>query len=144
MRVLVQRVHQASCTVDHQVVGKINKGFVLFVGFKQEDSLENGVKMANKIINARLFEDENGKLNLSVVDVQGQLLSISQFTLYADTKKGHRPSFDQAAKPDKAKELFEAFNQELRKTLTVETGIFQAHMDIDVLNDGPVSVLYEN
>jgi D-aminoacyl-tRNA deacylase len=144
MRVLVQRVHQASCKVDHQVVGKINKGFVLFVGFKQEDTLENGVKMANKIINARLFEDENGKLNLSVVDVQGQLLSISQFTLYADTKKGHRPSFDQAARPEKAKELFEAFNQELRKTLTIETGIFQAHMDIDVLNDGPVSVLYEN
>lgn len=144
MRVLVQRVHQASCTVNHQVVGKINKGFVLFVGFKQEDSLENCVKMANKIINARLFEDENGKLNRSVVDVQGQLLSISQFTLYADTKKGHRPSFDQAARPDIAKELFEAFNQELRKTLTVETGIFQAHMDIEVLNDGPVSILYEN
>lgn len=144
MRVLVQRVHQASCTVDHQVVGKINKGFVLFVGFKLDDNLDNVVKMANKIINARLFEDENGKLNLSVVDVQGQLLSISQFTLYADTKKGHRPSFDQAAKPDQAKALFEAFNQELRKTLRIETGIFQAHMDIDVLNDGPVSVLYEN
>lgn len=144
MRVLVQRVHQASCTVDHQVVGKINKGFVLFVGFKLDDNLDNVVKMAYKIVNARLFEDENGKLNLSVVDVQGQLLSISQFTLYADTKKGHRPSFDQAAKPDQAKALFEAFNQELRKTLRIETGIFQAHMDIDVLNDGPVSVLYEN
>lgn len=144
MRVLVQRVHQASCTVDHKVVGKINKGFVLFVGFKLDDNLDNVVKMAYKIVNARLFEDENGKLNLSVVDVQGQLLSISQFTLYADTKKGHRPSFDQAAKPDQAKALFEAFNQELRKTLRIETGIFQAHMDIDVLNDGPVSVLYEN
>ncbi len=144
MRVLVQRVHQASCTVDHQVVGKINKGFVLFVGFKLDDNLDNVVKMAYKIVNARLFEDENGKLNLSVVDVQGQLLSISQFTLYADTKKGHRPSFDQAARPDQAKALFEAFNQELRKTLRIETGIFQAHMDIDVLNDGPVSVLYEN
>ena len=144
MRVLVQRVHQASCTVDHQVVGKINKGLVLFVGFKLDDNLDNVVKMAYKIVNARLFEDENGKLNLSVVDVQGQLLSISQFTLYADTKKGHRPSFDQAAKPDQAKALFEAFNQELRKTLRIETGIFQAHMDIDVLNDGPVSVLYEN
>lgn len=144
MRVLVQRVHQASCTVDHQVVGKINKGFVLFVGFKLDDNLDNVVKMAYKIVNARLFEDENGKLNLSVVDVQGQLLSISQFTLYADAKKGHRPSFDQAARPDQAKALFEAFNQELRKTLRIETGIFQAHMDIDVLNDGPVSVLYEN
>lgn len=144
MRVLVQRVHQASCTVDHQVVGKINKGFVLFVGFKLDDNLDNVVKMAYKIVNARLFEDENGKLNLSVVNVQGQLLSISQFTLYADTKKGHRPSFDQAARPDQAKVLFEAFNQELRKTLRIETGIFQAHMDIDVLNDGPVSVLYEN
>lgn len=144
MRVLVQRVHQASCTVDHQVVGKINKGLVLFVGFKLDDNLENVVKMAYKIVNARLFEDENNKLNLSVLDIKGKILSISQFTLYADTKKGHRPSFDQAARPDQAKALFAAFNQELRKTIAIETGVFQAHMDIEVLNDGPVSVLYEN
>lgn len=144
MRVLVQRVHQAVCTVNHTVVGKIHKGYVLFVGFKHDDTLEQVQKMAHKILNARLFEDDQGKLNLNILSVQGELLSISQFTLYANTKKGHRPSFDEAASPEKAIALYDAFNEELRKTMPIETGVFQAQMDIEVHNDGPVSVLYEN
>lgn len=144
MRVLVQRVHHAFCTVDQTVVGNIQKGYVLFVGFKRDDTVEQAQKMANRILNARLFEDADHKMNLNLLALEGQILSISQFTLYANTKKGNRPSFDEAANSEVAHTLYTAFNEELRKTMPIETGIFQAHMDITVSNDGPLSVLYEN
>lgn len=144
MRVLVQRVHHASCTVNQRVVGSIQKGYVLFVGFKRDDTIEQAQKMAHRILNARLFEDVDHKLNLNILALEGQILSISQFTLYANTKKGNRPSFDEAAQSEVARTLYTAFNEELRKTMPIETGIFQAHMDITVSNDGPLSVLYEN
>ncbi len=144
MRILVQRVHHAKCVVNGEISGEIQKGFVLFVGVSKEDTIDNAKRMAVKIAHARLFEDEDDKLNLNIQQVDGEILSISQFTLYADTKKGHRPSFDKAAKAADANEIYLAFNQELRDYCKVEEGVFQAHMDIEVSNDGPVSILYEN
>lgn len=144
MRILVQRVHKAKCVVENKVSGEINKGFVCFVGVSKEDTIDTAKKMAVKIAHARLFEDENEKLNLNIQEVKGEILSISQFTLYADTKKGHRPSFDKAAKAEYANEIYIAFNRELREYCKVEEGVFQAQMDIEVSNDGPVSILYEN
>ena len=144
MRILVQRVHRAKCVVKNQISGEIQRGFVCFVGVSKEDTLDHAKRMAVKIAHARLFEDENDKLNLNIQEVGGEILSISQFTLYADTKKGHRPSFDKAAKAEDANEIYLAFNQELREYCKVEEGVFQAQMDIEVSNDGPVSILYEN
>ncbi len=144
MRILVQRVHRAKCVVNEQISGEIERGFVCFVGISKDDCLDNAKKMAYKIAHARLFEDENDKLNLNIQEVGGDILSISQFTLYADTKKGHRPSFDKAAKATDANEIYLAFNEELREYCKVEVGVFQAQMDIEVINDGPLSILYEN
>ncbi len=144
MRILVQRVHHAKCVVNEKVSGEINKGYVCFVGIRQDDTIDNAQAMAIKIAHARLFEDENDKLNLNIQQVNGSILSISQFTLYADTKKGHRPSFDKAASAENANDIYLAFNKYLRDYCKVEEGIFRAHMDIEVSNDGPVSILYEN
>lgn len=144
MRVLVQRVHKAICIVEEKITGEIARGFVLFVGISKEDCIENVQAMAQKIVNARLFEDAQGKLNLNLQQVEADVLSISQFTLYADTKKGNRPSFDKAASADDAKHLYDVFNKALSEFVKVETGQFQAHMDIEVSNDGPVSILFEN
>lgn len=144
MRILVQRVHHAKCVVNDKITGEIQKGFVLFVGISKEDDISKAQVMANKIAHARLFEDENEKLNLNIQQINGEILSISQFTLYADTKKGHRPSFDKAANAAIANEIYLAFNKHLREYCKVEEGIFQAHMNIEVNNDGPVSILYEN
>ena len=144
MRILVQRVHQAKCVVEAKISGEIQRGFVCFVGVSKEDTIDNAKRMAYKIAHARLFEDDQDKLNLNIQEIGGEILSISQFTLYADTKKGHRPSFDKAAKAKDANEIYLAFNQELREYCKVEEGVFQAQMDIEVINDGPVSILYEN
>lgn len=145
MRVVCQRVTQASCTIDHQVVGKIQHGFLLLVGFESEDNKEIVNKIIHKIINLRVFDDGHGKMNLSIQDVEGSLLSISQFTLYADCKKGNRPSFTKAAKPDIAIPLYDYFNQALRdKNIVVETGQFGADMKIDLCNDGPVTILLDS
>ncbi len=144
MRVLVQKVKEAKVTVNGKAVGQIGPGCVLYVGFCDTDTIEEVTKMAHRIPLARLFEDDQGKMNLSLIDVKGSLLSISQFTLYADTAKGHRPSFTKAMDPAAAELLYQAFNSLLRKAVPVETGTFRAMMEITQVNDGPVSILYES
>lgn len=143
MRVVVQKVLEASCTVDEKTVGKINHGLMLLVGFTEGDNLDIISKMALKIVNLRIFDDENGIMNLSLQDVKGSILSISQFTLYADTKKGNRPSYINALNGEKAIKLYDLFNEELRKYTTVETGIFGADMKISLINSGPTTILLE-
>jgi len=144
MRVTCQRVEKAKCVVNNEVTGVIKQGLLVFVGFKQDEDEENLKSMAKKLAHARLFDDQDGKMNLSVMDIKGSILSISQFTLYADTKKGHRPSYDKAAKADVAKEYYDRFNQYLSEWIQVQTGIFQADMKIEAHNDGPVTIWYEN
>ncbi|WP_096188257.1 D-aminoacyl-tRNA deacylase [Evansella halocellulosilytica] len=145
MRVVVQRSHQANVKVENEVVGQIDHGLVLLVGMTHEDTEEDVKFVAEKITNLRIFEDENDKLNLSVKDVNGQVLSISQFTLYGDCRKGRRPNFMAAAKPDHAKELYDQFNEELRTLgMHVETGIFGEMMDVSLTNNGPVTLIVES
>lgn len=144
MRITCQRVEKAKCVVNNEVTGEIKQGLLIFVGFKQDETEDNLISMAKKIAHARLFDDNDGKMNLSVMDVKGSILSISQFTLYADTKKGHRPSYDKAAKADIASEYYKRFNAYLKEWITVETGVFQAEMKIDAQHDGPVTIWYEN
>lgn len=144
MRVTCQRVEKAKCVVNNEIIGEIKQGLLVFVGFKHDEDEENLKSMAKKIVHARLFDDQDGKMNLSVMDIKGSILSISQFTLYADTKKGHRPSYDKAAKADIAKEYYFRFNQYLSEWIEVQTGIFQAEMKIEAHNDGPVTIWYEN
>jgi D-aminoacyl-tRNA deacylase len=144
MRVTCQRVEKAKCSVNNQVSGEIKQGLLIFVGFKQEEEEENLKSMAKKLAHARLFDDEEGRMNLSVMDIKGSILSISQFTLYADTKKGHRPSYDKAAKADVASEYYKRFNQYLSEWIEVQTGIFQAEMNIEAHHNGPVTIWYEN
>lgn len=144
MRVLVQKVKEARVCVNGEAVGQIGLGCVLYVGFCDTDTIENVTRLATRIPLARLFEDDQGKMNLSLIDVKGSLLSISQFTLYADTAKGHRPSFTKAMEPVRAELLYHEFNTLLSKAVPVETGIFRAMMEITQINDGPVSILYES
>ncbi len=143
MRAVIQRVYEAEVEVDQTIVGKIKKGLVVYVGVHVDDKVDDAMKLAYKIANARVFYDENGKMNLSVQDVKGSILSISQFTLYGDTRQGHRPSYVTAARPELANKLYEIFNKKLREFIPVETGTFQAHMTIRQSNDGPVTVIYE-
>ena len=144
MRVVVQRVNNASVKIAGNTVGQINKGLLLLVGLKEGDGVEQIKKTATKIAKMRIFEDENGKTNLAIKDVGGQILSVSQFTLLADTKKGNRPSFIKAMKPPKSAELWEQFNEELKKQgLTVETGEFGADMQVDLQNDGPFTIVLD-
>lgn len=144
MKVVLQRVKYASCTVDGNITGQIDKGYLLLVGFTQGDDNNVIIKAANKIAGLRIFEDENHKMNLNLEKVNGKILSISQFTLYANTNDGNRPSFVAALNPVFAKELYINFNNLLRnKGFVVEEGIFGAHMDISLLNDGPCTIIYE-
>jgi len=144
MRVVLQRVKEASVTVDQEVIGQIKQGFLLLVGVTHEDTIDQVNWLADKIAGLRVFEDEEERMNRSLQDVDGQVLSVSQFTLYGDVKKGRRPAFTEAAKPDLANELYEAFNERLRaQGLTVETGQFGAMMDIALVNDGPVTLILE-
>ena len=144
MRVVLQRVDRASCTVDGKITGQIGKGYMLLVGFTNGDDLVKVQKAAKKISGLRIFEDENHKMNLNLETVKGSILSISQFTLYANTNEGNRPSFVDALNPNDAIKLYDLFNKELRKYgFVVEEGIFGAHMDIDLLNSGPVTIIYE-
>ena len=144
MRVLLQRVKEASVTVEEEVVGKIGTGYLLLVGVTHEDTEEEVNWLADKVAGLRVFEDEFEKMNLSIQDVDGQILSVSQFTLYGDTMKGRRPAFTKAAKPDVAEALYETFNARLRSHgLTVETGRFGAMMDVALVNDGPVTLMLE-
>lgn len=144
MRVVLQRVKEASVTVDQEVIGQIKQGFLLLVGVTHEDTIDQVNWLADKIAGLRVFEDEEERMNRSLQDVDGQILSVSQFTLYGDVKKGRRPAFTEAAKPNVANELYEAFNERLRaQGLTVETGQFGAMMDIALINDGPVTLILE-
>lgn len=144
MKVVLQRVTSASCTVDNKITGEITKGYLLLVGFTNGDDELTIDKAVKKITNLRIFEDENGKMNLSLKQVDGKILSISQFTLYADTNCGNRPSFIKALNPLEAKGLYKVFNDKLRSMgFIVEEGIFGAHMDIRLLNDGPCTIIYE-
>jgi D-aminoacyl-tRNA deacylase len=145
MRVVVQRSKEAKVTVDEKVVGKIDRGLVLLVGVTHSDTIEDAKYVAEKIANLRIFEDENDKMNFSLVDVGGSILSISQFTLYGDTRKGRRPNFMEAARPQAANPLYEALNDEFRqKGINVETGVFGAMMQVQLVNDGPVTLIVES
>ena len=144
MKFVVQRVKNASVKVDEQIVGEINKGFLVLIGITHEDTKENADYLVKKLVNLRVFRDEEEKMNLSLKDVGGELLLISQFTLYANCEKGNRPSFVEAAKPDKANELYEYIIKECKKQIdVVETGIFGADMKVSLLNDGPVTIILE-
>ena len=144
MKVVVQRSKKSKVTINNKVNGSINKGYVLLVGFTHGDTTDFVDKMINKILNLRIFEDENDKMNLSIKDINGSILSISQFTLYADSKKGNRPSFINAMKPDEASKLYDYFNQELSKYIEVNTGIFGADMKVEIYNDGPVTIILDS
>ncbi|OAP98154.1 D-aminoacyl-tRNA deacylase [Ligilactobacillus aviarius] len=145
MRVVLQRVKSASVTVGDQVIGKVGKGYMLLVGFTHDDSIEDIDYIARKVANARLFADENGKINLSIKQVQGAILSVSQFTLYASTKNGNRPGFGAAQKPELAKENYHYFNEKLRSYgIEVQTGQFGADMDVALVNDGPITIIYDS
>ncbi|MGX7088196.1 D-aminoacyl-tRNA deacylase [Gemella morbillorum] len=144
MKVILQKVKKASVSVDGKIVGEIDKGYCLLVGVHKESTEADAKYLAKKIVEARLFEDENEKLNLGLKDVNGSILSVSQFTLYADTKKGKRPSFTNAASAEEANELYNNFNEYLREEgIKVETGIFQTMMEVNIINDGPVTIIYE-
>lgn len=142
MRVVVQRVKHASVTINGTVNGKINNGFLVLLGVQSTDSEQDVDYLVKKVTNLRIFSDENDKMNLSLKDVNGELLIVSQFTLYANCKEGNRPSFVEAAKPDIAIPLYEYFVSECKKIIpVVETGIFGADMKVDLLNDGPVTII---
>lgn len=145
MKFVVQRVTEASVTVDDKVVGQIGKGFLVLVGISDEDNRQTADKLVKKLTGLRIFEDSEGKTNLSLTDVRGELLMISQFTLYANCKKGYRPSFIEAGKPEMANELYEYICEECKKTIpVVEKGIFGAHMHVSLLNDGPFTILLDS
>nr|WP_202890436.1 D-aminoacyl-tRNA deacylase [Brevibacillus brevis] len=145
VRVVVQRTREASVTVAGEIVGQIDHGLMLLVGITHEDTEKEVEFIADKIANLRIFEDEEGKMNFSVLDKGGQILSVSQFTLYGDCRKGRRPNFMAAARPEQAEPLYELFNAKLReKGLQVETGRFGAMMDVRLLNDGPVTLIVES
>lgn len=145
MRIVVQRSKQASVVVDGVTVGSIQNGLVLLVGVTHEDTEQDTRYAADKIAGLRIFEDETGKMNLSITETTGQILSVSQFTLYGDCRKGRRPNFMAAAKPEQAEPLYEQFNEHLRKLgLQVETGVFGAMMDVSLVNDGPVTLIIDS
>lgn len=144
MRVVIQRVKEASVSVSSNTVGKINKGLLILVGFTYDDNIDDIEKMVSKVLNLRIFDDEAGIMNKSVLDIKGSILSVSQFTLYADTKKGRRPSYVNALNGEEAIKLYDIWNNMLRKEITVETGIFGADMQVSLINDGPVTIVIES
>ena len=145
MKALVQRVSRASVSVNGKIVGSIGPGLVVFLGVAQGDSKEDAIYLANKVVNLRVFADESSKFSLSALDTKGEILIVSQFTLLADTHKGRRPDFTNAAPPDIAKRLYEFFVEQVRAAgVSVETGMFQEHMLVEIHNDGPVTILLES
>ncbi|SDB96722.1 D-tyrosyl-tRNA(Tyr) deacylase [Pelagirhabdus alkalitolerans] len=145
MKAVIQRAKRGKVTVSDQVVGSIESGLVVLLGVTHDDTSEDAQYLANKIVNLRIFEDEDQKMNNSLLDQQGQVLSISQFTLYSDTRKGRRPNFMEAAKPDQAKQLYETFNDALGAFgVVVETGVFGEMMDVELVNDGPVTITIDS
>ncbi|HAP79591.1 MAG TPA: D-tyrosyl-tRNA(Tyr) deacylase [Ruminococcus sp.] len=144
MKAVIQRVSHASVTVDGKICGQINQGFLVLLGVGLEDTENDCIRIADKLIKLRIFSDENGKINLSLKDVGGELLIVSQFTLYADCRKGNRPNFIQAGKPDDAERLYNFFTEYCKKSIeNVQTGIFGADMKVELLNDGPFTVILE-
>ena len=144
MKIVAQRVNYASVEIDNEITAEIKNGFLIYLGIHHNDTIDDVVKYANKLKNLRVFEDENGKMNLNINAKNGSILLVSQFTLYADSKKGNRPSFIEAARPEVAIPLYEAFILELKKDLLVETGEFGADMKITSQNDGPVTIILED
>lgn len=145
MRAVVQRVKRASVTVDSRVTGQIDRGILIYLGVTHDDTESDINWLINKIPNLRIFPDENGKMNLSVVDLELGVLVVSQFTLMANCKKGRRPSYDDAAKPDYAKKMYDEFVKKLKANkIPVETGVFRAHMDVEYVNDGPITVIVDS
>lgn len=144
MRAVVQRVSQANVSVEGSAVGEIEKGIMVLVGVQEGDSQEDVKWLVDKVVNLRIFEDENEKMNLSLKDINGKLLAVSQFTLLGDARKGRRPSFTQAGKPEEAKKLFNHFVDFASKHVEVQQGIFQAHMMVSLVNDGPVTILLDS
>lgn len=145
VRVVLQRSKEANVKVENKVVGSISKGFLLLVGITHEDNTDDAAVLAEKIVNLRVFEDEHGKMNHSLLDVKGEILSVSQFTLYGDCRKGRRPNFMNAAKPEQALAIYEVFNTLLKeKGVQVQTGQFGAMMDVSLVNDGPVTLILES
>ena len=143
MKIIIQRVKKAQVSIEGQVYGQIQQGLLLLVGVGPEDQKEDLDYVVRKLVNMRIFSDAEGKMNLSVKDIQGEILSISQFTLFADTKKGNRPAFTGAAKPDVAEDFYQDFNRELAKEVPVKTGIFGAYMQVELVNDGPVTIILD-
>ena len=145
MRAVLTRVKSASVTVDGKTIGQIGQGFLILLGITHEDTEAQAVKLADKLMGLRIFEDENGKTNKSLADVDGQLLMVSQFTLYANCKKGNRPSFTEAGEPHRAEELYEYMVAKAREQVpVVETGVFGAEMEVSLVNDGPFTVILED
>jgi D-aminoacyl-tRNA deacylase len=144
MKVVLQRSREASVTADGKLSGEIHSGFVLLVGVTHEDTEKEAAWLADKIVNLRVFEDEEGKMNRSLLDEGGEILSVSQFTIYGDCRKGRRPNFMEAAKPSHAEKIYDYFNEELsRKGIRVATGVFGSMMDVKLTNDGPVTLIIE-
>ena len=145
MKIVVQRVKEANVKVDNEIVGKISEGLMLLIGVDEDDDTNDADWLIKKIIDLRIFSDQEGKMNLSVKDISGEILCISQFTLISDYKKGNKPSYIKAAKPEKAIPLFEYFKQEIKKSgLKIESGIFGADMKVSLLNDGPVTLVFDS
>lgn len=143
MKFLVQKVSKAEVIVDNNVIGKINKGFMILIGIHKNDTIKEADKLISKVLKLRIFEDENDKLNLNIKDIDGEILAISQFTLYGNTEKGNRPSFINAAKGDVAEPLYDYIVQELSKNIKTEKGKFGAFMEVDFINEGPVTIILE-
>ena len=143
MKVVIQRVKEAQVTIDDELVGDISQGLLLLVGVGPDDEQEDLDYAVSKITNMRIFSDDMGKMNLSVQDIKGSILSVSQFTLFAETKKGNRPAFTGAAKPDKAEKMYLDFNEALAQFVPVETGVFGADMQVSLVNDGPVTIILD-
>ncbi len=144
MRVIVQRSKNSSVKVDNKIVGSINSGMVILVGFTEGDTEEIIEKMVKKIVNLRIFDDDNGIMNKSILEVGGSILSISQFTLYANTKKGNRPSYIEALNSEVSIKLYNLFNEKLREHINVSTGIFGADMEVNIINDGPITIALDS
>lgn len=144
MKVVIQRVKKSSVAVKDVVVGQIDKGLCILVGFTENDNIDDINYIVKKIINLRIFDDDNGVMNKSILDIDGEILSVSQFTLYADTKKGNRPSYIKALGGNEAIKLYEKFNEELNKNVSTKTGVFGADMKVEILNDGPVTIIIDS
>lgn len=143
MKILVQRSLESSVSVNNKIVGKINKGVVVFVGFTHNDTESEIDYLINKLLNLRIFDDENGVMNKNIKEYGGEVLSVSQFTLYADTKKGNRPSYIASMNYERAEELYNIFNKKLKEYIHVETGIFRSDMSVNITNDGPITIMLE-